>query len=192
MLPRLTTPNTRVSGLLARSPTLTSLRILPPSKVFPRLYVFFNFLFKDLSQRRSKGGVGIELWTMTEDILFNNIYVGHSVEDAKKLAAETFEIKKRLEDKAEAPEQTDEDDGEVSLKDDPVGFIRFKVLDFIDHLKEDPIDAFKSKPETGVALLVAIFTVFGMLGGLFGFGGASQKPVVTNVSSIGCSRLVRF
>jgi len=124
---------------------------------------------------------------MTEDILFNNIYVGHSIEDAKKLAAETFEIKKRLEDKVEAPEDIDEDDGEVSLKDDPVGFIRSKVLDFVDHLKEDPIDAFKSKPETGVALLVAMFTVFGMLGGLFGFGGASQKPVVTNVSYIGCS-----
>jgi len=165
---------------------------LAPVKSLPKIVCLFSFVYKDFSQRRAKGGVGIELWTMTEDILFNNIYVGHSAEDAKKLAAETFEIKKRLEDKAEAPEETDEDDGEVSLKDDPVGFIRFKVLDFIDHLKEDPIDAFKSKPETGVALLVAIFTIFSMLGGLFGFGGASQKPVVTNVSSIGCSRLVCF
>ena len=33
---------------------------------------------------------------MTEDILFDNLYVGHSVEDAKKLAAETFEVKKPL------------------------------------------------------------------------------------------------
>lgn len=122
---------------------------------------------------------------MTEDILFNNIYVGHSLEDAKKLAAETFEIKKRLEDKAEAPEDTNEDDSEALFKEDPVGFIRSKVLDFVDHVREDPIDAFKSKPETGVALLVTILTIFGMFGGLFGLGSASQKPVITKVSNIG-------
>jgi len=34
---------------------------------------------------------------MTEDILFDNIYVGHSVDDAKALAAETFDIKHSLE-----------------------------------------------------------------------------------------------
>ncbi|KAL9716589.1 calnexin [Leucoagaricus gongylophorus] len=138
--------------------------------------------FEDLAPVKSLpkiGGVGIELWTMTEDILFNNIYVGHSLEDAKKLAAETFEIKKRLEDKAEAPEDTNEDDSEALFKEDPVGFIRSKVLDFVDHVREDPIDAFKSKPETGVALLVAILTIFGMFGGLFGLGSASQKPVIT-------------
>ncbi|KIK30076.1 hypothetical protein PISMIDRAFT_383488, partial [Pisolithus microcarpus 441] len=35
------------------------------------------------------GGVGVELWTMTEDILFNNIYVGHSIVDAELLGNET-------------------------------------------------------------------------------------------------------
>lgn len=118
---------------------------------------------------------------MTEDILFDNLYVGHSVEDAKKLAAETFEIKKPLENKADKPDDVDEDEDEVSLKDDPVGFIRNKVLNFVDQVKEDPVEAFKSQPETGAALLVALFTIFGMLGGLLGFGGASQKPVVTQV-----------
>jgi hypothetical protein len=38
------------------------------------------------------GGIGIELWTMTEDILFDNVYLGHSLEDAKALAAETFNV----------------------------------------------------------------------------------------------------
>jgi hypothetical protein len=119
---------------------------------------------------------------MTEDILFDNLYVGHSVEDAKKLAAETFEIKKPLENKASTPEGVNEEDEEVSFKDDPLGFIRTRVLDFVDHVKEDPVDAIKSKPETGAALLVALFTIFGMLGGLLGFGGASQKPVITKVN----------
>jgi hypothetical protein len=34
---------------------------------------------------------------MTEDILFNNTYIGHSIDDAKSLAAETYEVKKHLE-----------------------------------------------------------------------------------------------
>ena len=33
---------------------------------------------------------------MTENIMFDNIYVGHSVDDAKKLAAETFDINEGL------------------------------------------------------------------------------------------------
>ncbi|KAF9447037.1 Calreticulin-domain-containing protein [Macrolepiota fuliginosa MF-IS2] len=138
--------------------------------------------FEDLTPAKSLpkiGGVGIELWTMTEDILFDNLYVGHSVEDAKKLAAETFEIKKPLETKADKPETTDEDEDEATFKDDPVSFIRSKVLNFVDDVKEDPIGAFKSQPETGAALAAALFTILGMLGAFLGLIGGAQKPVVT-------------
>ncbi|KAJ7116809.1 Calreticulin family-domain-containing protein [Mycena crocata] len=124
------------------------------------------------------GGVGIELWTMTEDILFDNIYVGHSPEDAKAFAAETFEIKKPLENAASKPDaDDDDDDSEVSFKEDPVAFIRQKVFTFIDLAKLDPLLAFKSHPETGVALAGALLTLFGMLGALFGLVGAGQKPI---------------
>jgi len=139
-----------------------------------------NF-FEDLTPIKSLpkiGGVGIELWTMTEDILFDNLYVGHSVEDAKKLAAESFEVKKPLENKADTPEGVNEDDDEVTFKDDPISFLRNKVLNFVDHVKEDPVDAFKSQPETGAALGVALLTIFGMLGAFFGVVGGSQKPVI--------------
>ena len=47
-----------------------------------------------------QGGVGIELWTMTEDILFDNLYIGNSVEDAQKLAEETWKVKKQVADEA--------------------------------------------------------------------------------------------
>ena len=47
---------------------------------------------------------------MTEDILFDNIYVGHSVEDAKALAVETFEVKKALEAASKKDEEEDEDE----------------------------------------------------------------------------------
>jgi calnexin len=38
------------------------------------------------------GAVGFEIWTMQNDILFDNIYIGHSIEDAEKLRKETFDL----------------------------------------------------------------------------------------------------
>lgn len=126
------------------------------------------------------GGVGIELWTMTEDILFDNIYVGHSLADAKALAEESFAIKHAFEE-AEAKKAAikDEDtDAVASFKAAPVDFIRSKVFKFIDLAKLDPVLAFKSAPETGAGLILAAITLFGMLGALFGIVGGAQKPVV--------------
>lgn len=162
-----------------------------PVKSLPKIVrKMFYPAFRLLIQ--SQGGVGIELWTMTEDILFDNLYIGHSLEHAKKLAAETFDIKKPLErlaasviEKLEGKDDEDDDD-EVSFKDDPVSFIRNRVLSFVENVKEDPIEAFKTQPETGVALLVTLFTIFGMFSGFLGFGGASAKPVITQVCLFGC------
>ncbi|KAJ7687394.1 Calreticulin family-domain-containing protein [Mycena rosella] len=125
------------------------------------------------------GGVGIELWTMTEDILFDNIYIGHSPEDAKAFAAETFDIKKPLESAAAKPEieEDDEEAGTGSFQEDPMAFIRQKVFKFVDLAKLDPLLAFKTHPETGVALVGALLTLFGMFGALFGLVGAGQKPI---------------
>ncbi|KAJ7597298.1 Calreticulin family-domain-containing protein [Mycena floridula] len=142
--------------------------------------------FEDLNPVKTLGkigGVGIELWTMTEDILFDNIYVGHSVEDAKALAAATFDIKKPLESAAEKPAADENDDDEsVSFKADPITFLRQKVLKFADLAKVDPLLAFKTHPETGGALALTVFTLLGMLGALFGLVGAQQKPVITKSS----------
>lgn len=121
---------------------------------------------------------------MTEDILFDNIYIGHSVEDAKAFAAETFEVKKPLEnatDKVDTPEDED-DESAVSFKEDPIGFIRQRILAFVEAFKLDPIGAFKTQPETGAAVAAAIFTFFGMVGALFGLVSGSQKPIITKVS----------
>jgi hypothetical protein len=126
-----------------------------------------------------KGGVGIELWTMTEDILFSNIYVGHSIDDAKTLAAETFDIKHPLEkatEKAAVPDYDEELD-EPSFAENPVEFLRNKAFKFIALARVDPVTAFKTHPETGVALAGALLTFFGMLGALFGLVGSQQKTV---------------
>lgn len=118
---------------------------------------------------------------MTEDIMFDNIYIGHSVEDAKKLAKETFQVKHAIET-AEKDKKSESDDDDststVAFKDAPIEFIREQVTTFIELAKLDPVSAFKAKPETGAALAGALITFFGMIGMLFGLVGGAQKPVV--------------
>ena len=48
------------------------------------------------------GALGFELWTLSSDILFDNIYVGHSEADALAFAKETFDVKHEIE-KAKEP-----------------------------------------------------------------------------------------
>lgn len=45
------------------------------------------------------GGLGFELWSVEPDILFDNIYLGHSVEDAELIGNKTFLPKFELEEK---------------------------------------------------------------------------------------------
>lgn len=138
--------------------------------------------FEDLTPIKSLnkiGGVGIELWTMTEDILFDNIYVGHSAADAKALAAESFDIKKPLESAtAKKADPLDDEDSEYpSFKEDPAAFIRGKIMTFVELAKIDPVYALKTHPDTAAGLAGALFTLFGMLGVMFGLVGAQQKPI---------------
>lgn len=117
---------------------------------------------------------------MTEDILFDNIYIGHSVEDAKKLAQETYFAKHAIEEAAEkAANKLDEDEEEsaVTFKDDPVAFIRQKVFTFVEAAKVDPVNAFKTQPETGAGIAISLVTFFGMIGVLLGLVGGQQPPV---------------
>jgi hypothetical protein len=118
---------------------------------------------------------------MTEDILFDNIYVGHSVDDAKAFAAETFDVKHPLEKAADKSAFSDEDEvetDEVTFTENPVDFLRNKAFKFIALARIDPIAAWKAQPETGVAFVGAVLTFFGMLGALFGLVGSQQKSVV--------------
>ncbi|KZT08599.1 Calreticulin-domain-containing protein [Laetiporus sulphureus 93-53] len=139
--------------------------------------------FEDLNpvQNLKKiGGIGIELWTMTEDILFDNIYIGHSVEDAQAFKAETFDIKKPLEveqSKVKKNVKDEDEDEALSFIEEPVEFIRQKAFKFIDLAKVDPVAAFKTQPEVGAVMVLSVITFFGMLGAMFGLVGASQQPV---------------
>lgn len=122
---------------------------------------------------------------MTEDIFFDNIYIGNSASDAAKLAAETFVIKQKIEKElldAEKPKSDDtEADKEIpDFAQQPLEFLRAKALAFVDAAKSDPVAAFKAQPETGAVLLAVLLTFLGSLGALFGVVGGSgvQKPPV--------------
>lgn len=43
------------------------------------------------------GAIGFDLWTMTPGVLFDNLYLGHSVEEAETIGNETFVTKSLLE-----------------------------------------------------------------------------------------------
>ncbi len=80
----------RLQGCLAtraRSPTPTTLRTSRPPTSTP------------------SACVGFELWTMDEDILFDNIYIGHDPAQAKAFSAETFEQKIKIEQGQEDKEK---------------------------------------------------------------------------------------
>jgi len=139
------------------------------------------------------GAVGFEIWSMTEDILFDNIYIGHSPEDAKTLAAESFHVKHAIEkaqkeakDAKKKEEQEDKASKGASLietlarfKEDPAEFVREQVLSFLEEVQEDgPVVAFKANPQVGGAILASLLTLFGAIAALFGLVGSSAQPVV--------------
>lgn len=103
---------------------------------------------------------------MQSNILFDNIYVGHSIEDAKKLAAETFHVKHPVEKalaEADKPKKEDKPKSPEDLKflDDPIFYIREKLDLFIAIAETDPISAVKFVPEiaAGIGGLVILSLV---------------------------------
>jgi len=128
--------------------------------------------------------IGFEIWTMQNDILFDNIYIGHSIKDAEKLKAETFDVKlaaEKAEEEANRPktEETPQPSSDISFKDDPVIFVKEKVNLFVEIAKRDPLEAIKLVPEVagGIgALGVAILAILASL--LFGSSAAPSQEQI--------------
>ena len=115
---------------------------------------------------------------MQNDILFDNIYIGHSIEDAEKLKAETWDIKHKIESAEEDASKPKFDDDDVKspmdLKflDDPVHYLREKLDLFITIAKSNPIEAVKFMPE-----------VAGVIGTLFAISLAILIGTVTKLTA---------
>jgi len=117
---------------------------------------------------------------MQNDILFDNIYVGHSVEDAEALQKETFDVKKAVEsqeEEATKPKTPEKPKSPMDLKftDDPVHYVREKVDLFLTLAKRDPVQAIKFVPEVAGGIGVLVVTVLALLLGIIGAGG-KQAP----------------
>lgn len=128
------------------------------------------------------GGIGYEIWTMDEDILFDNIYIGHSRADADKFAKETFfdklPIEQNREKKEEEAEEAERAKAVKAAVPGLVSKVRSQVDVFIKAAKEDPVSAAKEHPQVAGGL-VAVFTViFGLLGLAGGILGGSAAPAV--------------
>ncbi|KAH0544207.1 hypothetical protein FGG08_001652 [Glutinoglossum americanum] len=132
------------------------------------------------------GAVGFEIWTMQNDILFDNIYIGHSIEDAENLKALTFDIKQPIE-KLEAAEATPPEPekpkspSDLKFLDDPVYYVREKVDLFLTIAKNDPIQAIKFVPEVAGGAFAILFTVIALVVGTMVSGGSPpQEKKVTD------------
>ncbi|KAF9099773.1 hypothetical protein BGX27_000531 [Mortierella sp. AM989] len=123
------------------------------------------------------GAVGFEIWTMQKDILFDNIYIGHSIDDANALAAETWEIKHAAEKKQEelANPKPEPIGGIPDFKEDPVGFVVGHLREFIELAREDPMNAIHSRPMVSAAIAGVVGVTLGLVLILVGLLSAAPK-----------------
>ncbi|KAH6660552.1 calreticulin family protein [Truncatella angustata] len=132
------------------------------------------------------GAIGFELWTMQNNILFDNIYIGHSVEDANKLAEETFAEKhpqEQLLELADKPKAEDKpkSPSDLVFTEDPVTYVKEKLDLFLTIAKSDPIQAIKFVPEVPTAIGGLIVTIAALVG-VFALGGSAPPAVKKAVS----------
>lgn len=104
---------------------------------------------------------------MQSDILFDNVYIGHSIEDAAAFRAETYDVKRPIEDADEAKTKPKTDSKPASpsdliFMDDPVTYVKEKLNLFIDLAKRDPVEAVKFMPEVagGLGAVVVLLIAF--------------------------------
>lgn len=126
---------------------------------------------------------------MDKDILFDNIYIGHSVEDAAKFADETFFEKHPIEQLLELAEKPKEADkpikspSDLVFMDDPVTYVKEKLDLFFTIAQNDPIQAIKFVPEAAGGLAAAFVTLIAIIVGIVSASGSSAPPAVKKTAA---------
>jgi calnexin len=118
---------------------------------------------------------------MQSDILFDNIYIGHSVEDAAALRAETYDLKRPVEDAEEAaakpkPADKPKSPSELVFKDDPVTYVKEKFDLFLTIAKRDPIEAIKFVPEIAGGLGALAVALIAFVVGAISLSSSPATP----------------
>lgn len=131
--------------------------------------------------------IGFEIWTMQKNIMFDNIYIGHSVDDARQLAEETFFLKHPIEELAELAdkpkvEDTPKSPSDLKFLDDPVLYVKEKLDLFLTIAKNDPIGAIKFVPEAAGGIAAVVVTILAVLISVLGSGG-SPAPAAKKVAT---------
>jgi calnexin len=131
------------------------------------------------------GAIGFEIWTMQNNILFDNIYIGHSVEDAETLKKATYDVKVEVEKEEEKkdfphpqPEKkTPKSPMDLDFMEDPVLYIKEKLALFIDLASRDPVQAVKFLPDVAGGIAAVVITVLALLAGIVSLAtGSSAAP----------------
>lgn len=114
---------------------------------------------------------------MQNDILFDNIYIGHSVEDADKLAQESFlpklEVERALAQADMPKPEEPKSPNDLKFLDDPAHYIREKLDLFLTIAKTSPVEAIKFVPEVAGGIVAVAITLLALIAGLLGLGGSS-------------------
>ncbi len=118
---------------------------------------------------------------MQNDILFDNIYIGHSEADADALKQETFDLKLPVEKEEEEASKPKVDDSKkdpkspmgLNFMDDPLFYVKEKSQLFFEIAKRDPMEAVRFVPEVAAGLALGAITLLLVVGGLLGGGGAA-------------------
>ncbi|CAG8630225.1 6292_t:CDS:2 [Acaulospora morrowiae] len=134
--------------------------------------------FEDLTPSNFEkiAAVGFEIWTMQSDILFDNIYIGHSEEDAQKFAEETWGVKYKIEkEKEDKDNKISDEELTVSFLDDPIKFLQQHIDEFIESFLEDPLEAIKAKPYIVAGFSAVVIFLFALLKLLFGLISPAKK-----------------
>lgn len=118
---------------------------------------------------------------MQNDILFDNIYIGHSVEDAKKLQAETFDIKRPIEEELEKASRPDPKDVKGtpmvdSFMKNPVVYVRQQTDLFLRIAKVDFVEACKMVPEIAGGIAALLVTLVALVYGAMSLGKPAAAP----------------
>ncbi len=141
--------------------------------------------------------IGFELWTMTDSILFDNIYLGHSIDEAEDIGNSTFLPKLKIEQQeaaASAPSSDYEPEKPASpTKDDDswisslLDSVVVKVVLFLRganayvlSLSSDPIHTLLNRPGEAV-LYSSIFLSFFTL--IYGFWSAVLQLITGRIST---------
>ncbi|GBG84059.1 hypothetical protein CBR_g37934 [Chara braunii] len=131
--------------------------------------------------------VGIEVWTMSDGILFDNIMIGHDVDVAKEIREKTWNVKHLKEKEAEGSKPKDGGDGEAvaSLRTTIVKKIRAVVESNVPEKFAAQADSALEFIEDSLVAQVVLVLVVPLLVMLVVmrcvFGGGAAKAVATTL-----------